>query len=297
MSCTPPTAACIDRRQHLRLRGYLPIPLYGKAPVLKEWQKLTVISRDMIELWAKVWPDAHNTGALTRWMPTLDLDITNEDAAVAIEELVREHFSEHGDVLVRIGNPPKRAIPFRTNAPFKKITANLIAPNGNAEKIEFLGDGQQIVVDGIHPETRRPYTWFGGVPWNVPHAELPYIHPHEAVELVDKAAEILITEFNYKPARTVANGRDAHANPAGEDFWRTLIDNILHGCALHDSLRDLTAALIKSGMNNGSTIHLLRALMELAPVPDDERWDARYRSIPRLVDDAVRKWGHGHENR
>src|SRR5262249_61406682 len=65
MSCSPPTAACIDRRQHLRLTGYLPIPLYGKAPVLKEWQKLTVISRDMIELWAKVWPDAHNTGALT----------------------------------------------------------------------------------------------------------------------------------------------------------------------------------------------------------------------------------------
>src|SRR5262249_33254025 len=180
-------AACIDRRQHLRLRGYLPIPLYGKAPVLKEWQKLTVISHDMIELWAKVWPDAHNTGALTRWMPTLDLDITCEPATIAIEDLVREHFSEHGDVLVRIGNPPKRAIPFRTNTPFKKITTNLIAPNGNAEKIEFLGDGQQIVVDGIHPETRRPYTWFGGVPWNVPHTELPYIHPHEAAEWVDKA--------------------------------------------------------------------------------------------------------------
>jgi hypothetical protein len=209
----------MNRRQQLRLNGYLPLPLYGKAPVLKEWQKLTVISHAMIELWDKIFPDAHNTGCLTRWMPTLDLDIFCEPATIAIEELVREHFSESGYVLVRIGNPPKRAIRFRTNTPFKKITINLIAPDGSkGQKIEFLGDGQQIVVDGIHPETKRPYTWFGGVPWNVPHAELPYIHPHEAVELVDKAAEILITEFNYKPAHTVANGRDAHANPAGEAY-------------------------------------------------------------------------------
>jgi hypothetical protein len=290
MSCTPPIATCIDRRQHLRLRGYLPIPLYGKTPVLKEWQRLTVISNDMITLWAKVFPDAHNTGCLTRYMPTLDLDIFCEPAVIAIEDLVREHFSEHGDVLVRIGNPPKRAIPFRTQQPFKKVVANLIAPNGNAEKIEFLGDGQQIVVDGIHPETKRPYTWFGGVPWNVPHAELPYIHPHEAVELVDKAAEILITEFNYKPARTVANGRDAHANPGGEDFWRTLVDNILHGRSLHDSINSLASMLVASGMNSGAAVHLIAALLELSDIPRDQRWQSRYRDIPRAIDTAYRKF-------
>jgi hypothetical protein len=54
-----------ERRQQLRTRGYMPIPLFGKVPPLKEWQKLTVISRDMIALWNKVWPDAINTGCLT----------------------------------------------------------------------------------------------------------------------------------------------------------------------------------------------------------------------------------------
>jgi Bifunctional DNA primase/polymerase, N-terminal len=159
-----------QRRQQLRANGYMPLPLFGKAPPLKEWQKLTVISRDMITLWSKVWPDAINTGCLTRSMPTLDLDILNEEAARAIEELTRERFEERGWFLVRIGKPPKRAIIFRTITPFRKITAPLIAPNGiNDEKIELLGDGQQLVVDGIHPETKQPYRWHGGEPWRYRH--------------------------------------------------------------------------------------------------------------------------------
>ena len=40
-----------QRRHQLRANGYMPLPLFGKAPPLKEWQKLTVISRDMITLW------------------------------------------------------------------------------------------------------------------------------------------------------------------------------------------------------------------------------------------------------
>ena len=39
----------------------------------------------------------------------------------AIEELVRERYEERGYVPVRIGKPPKRAIPFRTDEPFTKI--------------------------------------------------------------------------------------------------------------------------------------------------------------------------------
>jgi Bifunctional DNA primase/polymerase, N-terminal len=81
-----------QRRQQLRANGYMPLPLFGKAPPLKDWQKLTLISRDMITLWSKVWPDAINTGVLTRYMPALDIDILNEEAARAIEELTREKY-------------------------------------------------------------------------------------------------------------------------------------------------------------------------------------------------------------
>jgi hypothetical protein len=78
----------------------------------------------------QVWPDAINTGALTRNTPTLDLDIMHEPAAVAVEEFIGEYFEERGPILVRFGKAPKRAILFPTDTPFRKITAPLIAPNG-----------------------------------------------------------------------------------------------------------------------------------------------------------------------
>jgi Bifunctional DNA primase/polymerase, N-terminal len=195
-------AARTERRQQLRANGYMPIPLFGKVPPLKEWQKFTVISADMITLWEKVWPDAGNTGCLTRYMPTLDLDILNEAAARAIEDLVRERFEERGHILVRIGKAPKRAILFRTNTPFRKFVVAL----STDEKVEMLADGQQIVVDGEHPETRKPYRWFGGVPWDIAHTELPYLHEHEMRALVDDIVPILI-DHGYTRRLTTAFDR------------------------------------------------------------------------------------------
>ena len=113
-------------------------------------------------------------------MPTLDLDILNEDAARAIEELTRERYEERGRILVRIGKVPKRAIPFRTDEPFAKIIANVVASNGRAEKIEFLGDGQQVVAFGTHPETKQRYNWHGGEPGQIARVICPHICEDEA---------------------------------------------------------------------------------------------------------------------
>ena len=87
---------------------------------------------------------------------------------------MRERFEERGYFLVRIGKPPKRAIPFRTLEPFAKLTTNFEVPAGaDAEKIEFLCDGQQFVAHGIHPGTQKPYGWFGGDPTTISYDELP----------------------------------------------------------------------------------------------------------------------------
>jgi Bifunctional DNA primase/polymerase, N-terminal len=281
-----------QRRQQLRANGYMPLPLFGKAPPLKEWQKLTVISRDMITLWGKVWPDASNTGCLTRLMPTLDLDILGQDAAVAVEEFVSQSFIERGPILVRIGKAPKRAILFRTNTPFRKITAPLIAPNGiNDEKVELLGDGQQLVVDGVHPETRKPYAWFGGVPWDIAHAELPYLHEHEAHQLVEDVVRILADHGHAcaSPPRVITNGRGSADKSNGDERWHELIDNILLGRALHDSFRDLAAMLAASGMSPGPAKRLLQALGEQIE-PYDARVEARLRDIERAMDSAYAKY-------
>jgi hypothetical protein len=80
-----------------------------------------------------------NAGVLCRLTPFLDLGMKDQDAVLAAEGLVRGRFEDDVDIVVRIGWPPKRAIPFRTDTPFDKIVVNLTAPNGDKQKIEFLG--------------------------------------------------------------------------------------------------------------------------------------------------------------
>jgi hypothetical protein len=291
----------------LRLRlvraGFTPLPLYGKTPPtygknskrkgLPGWEKLENVTGQQIAMWARTWPDANNTGALTKLMPTLDIDICNEEAVRAIEQHVRKYYEDRGHILVRIGKPPKRAIPFKTNKPFAKILTNVVAPNGAQEKIEFLADGQQVVVDGIHPETGKRYRWHSGEPGQITLAELPDITEKEAQHLVDEIVELLVRDFNYQRAperpskRRKGNGK-GFVFEDGADDWQYLFDNVREGRELHDSLRDLAAKLIVSGTSAGAAVHQLRALMNASTTPHDARWEERFEDIARLVDSAER---------
>ena len=287
--------------------GYIPVPLFGKVPPaygknnqrkgMQNWQLLDNVTREQLEMWGKTWPDAINTGILTKRTPTFDADILSEEAARATEDFVRARVEQRGFVLVRRGLWPKFCIPFRTDNPFKKIVANIISPHGRTEKIEFLGDGQQVVAEGIHPDTGKPYTWFGGEPWSVAHDDLPSISEDEARQLVNDVVEMLCRDFGYarEAGRPKHNGGKAAAagsaaDRGGADDWQYLYDNILKGNALHDSLRDLAAKLIASGTSPGAAVNQLRALMEASTAPTDERWKERHADIPRLVDSAVAKF-------
>jgi len=279
----------LELRLHLHRNGYAPLPLIGKAPVLKNWQQKTETNAQEIALWPSIYPGATNTGALTRKMPTLDIDILNEEAARAAEEIAAAHYAEHGLVLVRIGKPPKRAIPFRTDEPFKKILVTLIAPNGAEEKIEFLGDGQQVVVAGLHPDVGQPYRWHGGDLWQTARGELPYIREAEAHAIVDEIVEMLCREYGYRRAAERPKKKErgnGHDRASGAEDWGYLYSNIYNGRALHDSLRDFAAKLIKSGTSGGAAVNQLRALMQTSTAPHDARWQERYDDIPRLVESA-----------
>jgi Protein of unknown function (DUF3987)/Bifunctional DNA primase/polymerase, N-terminal len=299
---TTDTAECIECRRKLMASGYSPIPLYGKEPPvygknnkrkgLARWQTLGDISDEQIKLWAKTWPDAINTGVLTRLVPALDLDLLNEEAAVAAEDYVRERYDEGGYVLTRIGRAPKRAILFRTNEPFDKIVVNLIAPNGSAEKIEFLCDGQQLVVDGIHPDTGRPYTWVRGAPGEIAREDLPYIREVEAQALVVELIELLTREFGYRATkdRPGKQGNNGASGDGGSADWQCLTERIRKGESLHDSLRDLAAKFIASGMDDRAVRNFLQSQMEGSTAPRDNRWRERYDEIPELVRSAVKKF-------
>jgi Bifunctional DNA primase/polymerase, N-terminal len=150
--------AVTSLRLQLRAAGFFPIPLSGKNPSPMEgWQTKRNTNADEIKLWAKLYEYNSNTGILAENCPGLDIDILDEDAAEAMEVLAREHFEEGGIITTRIGNWPKRLIPLRTSEPFRKLVRSFLAPDGSKHKIEILGEGQQWVALGDHPDTKAPY--------------------------------------------------------------------------------------------------------------------------------------------
>jgi Virulence-associated protein E/Primase C terminal 2 (PriCT-2)/Bifunctional DNA primase/polymerase, N-terminal len=210
-------------RLHLRKVGFHPIPVEGKAPHIEGWQNKFDSTADEIRLWTKSWHLAHNTGILAKFAPALDIDIMIEPAAEAVEMLAREFLEEHGDIHVRIGKPPKRLIPLRTDEPFVKLFCVFDDPSGKEHKIEFLGDGQQYVVDGIHPDTHKPYGWHGGELETIRREDLPYVRREDAKRLLDAATKLLVENFGFVLKNTnvsTANGsnppdpgKDPQADP------------------------------------------------------------------------------------
>ncbi|MCA1469795.1 AAA family ATPase [Bradyrhizobium sp. IC3195] len=280
-------------RKKLRTAGFSPLPIVGKRPPMEKWETKHDVNVDEIMLWDQIYPSARSTGILTSLAPTLDIDILNEEAAEAVEDLVRKRYEDRGRVLVRIGRAPKRAIPFRTERPFKKIEAKLIAPNGEtAEKIELLADGQQVLCFGSHPETNRPYLWFGGQPGDIRRDELPCLAEGEARQLVNDSADLLVRDFGYERVapRPKPIGGDVDADGASD--WQSLFRDILSGCGLHDALRNLAAKMIRAGATSGAVCNQLRALMHASSASRDERWRARYDEIPRLVQSAEKYREH-----
>jgi AAA domain-containing protein/bifunctional DNA primase/polymerase-like protein len=275
----------------LRLRllnnGFAPLPAAGKAIYLEGWQTAN-ITPEAIVSWERGRYQSHrNTGVRTKYTPAFDIDIKDQAAAGAVEAMVRDRFGGRGKVLLRIGMAPKRALLFRTETPFNKINRNLIAADGSTgQKFEFLGDGQQIVVDGIHPDTQRPYTWYGGTPWAVPASALPLITEAEARALVDDATALLVERFGYRHANPKCGTAGEGKNALDLD---TLEANILHGIELHDSLRDLAWFLVLAGTPRDVAMRHLRTLMKASAAPRDDRWQDRYDSIRRLVDSAMKK--------
>jgi len=127
--------------------------------------------------------------------PFLDVDVMDPGIAQAIEQAIVQAL---GQSPKRIGRAPKFAMPFRLGGSHLSKMIIHLRRGGEqlTDKVELLGDGNQVVIAGTHPGTREPYSWSlnggpaGGleVLAGIPHHELPEI---SAARIIDVLLPVL----------------------------------------------------------------------------------------------------------
>src|SRR5262249_32310630 len=106
------TQSVTARRLAMLANNYQPIPIKGKAAYLTGWSGI-VPTEALIHDWERKGENA-GTGILTRTTPAIDIDILDEATANDLEEFTHGFFNGAGRLLRRVGQPPKRALLFRT---------------------------------------------------------------------------------------------------------------------------------------------------------------------------------------
>jgi hypothetical protein len=214
--------AICERRVRYVKAGYEAIPCIDKRPVLANWPT-TIININAPASWSTTYPDATNTGIRTKHTPAVDIDIHDAAMAEQIENVLHACFPQQ-PLLVRYGQPPKRLIPFRCEIPFtKRMIRFKASETSTIHKVEVLGDGQQFIADGVHPDTGKAYTWQGGDLLSVPHDQLPLLDEATARRFLRKAAAVMATagwtevgkgngKTNNKAGSTTIYGRTALKN-------------------------------------------------------------------------------------
>jgi hypothetical protein len=209
-----PDQSLAGLRRSLISNGFCPIPVRGKRPIIKGWSALQPIDSD-VESLIETYPDHTNTGLLTGRLVAIDIDILDLDVAMRFEELVTA--MPGGErALRRVGLAPKSMFIFRTDEAHDKLATGEYAIGGRKCQIEVLGEGQQFVAFGTHPDTGRPYEWTTASPLDVRFDELPEIQPETILAFMEKA-EGLLAEAGV-PLKAPAKVRAA--SQSGTTFWQ-----------------------------------------------------------------------------
>lgn len=149
----------------------------GKVPAVKRrdgwmgfhnWRESRA-TPDQLALWS-AW--GAGVGMQGRRFPALDIDVDDEKLADALHA---EAVAALGDAPTRFGRGPRRILVYtgeghpKRRLAFRKQSGTLDATGQGdvrqlekPQAVEFLGTGQQYVVEGIHPKTGRPYVWRDG---------------------------------------------------------------------------------------------------------------------------------------
>ena len=165
--------------------GYDITPVKGKAAYLPGWT-----DRPPEALNYQSHADA-SIGVLTGGAHNLvavDIDVLDPFTEGQIETLIGD---ELGEAPRRIGNAPKSLFLFRCTEPFLKTKTGVYDIDGDDSAVEVLGEGQQFVALGIHPDTLKPYLWPDDSLTDLTPGDLTAVTPEQLHAFLDGCRNIL----------------------------------------------------------------------------------------------------------
>jgi hypothetical protein len=296
------------KRAAAHANGFPLVQCDGKRPVEPSWQLKPVTAEELVT-WG-----TRETGSLAKNTPGIDYDILDPDAVEALVNATRDWFDGRGTILQRVGRFPKCLIPLRTSQPFPKIQVVLRGPNGVRHKIEVLGDGQQYIIDGTHPETGEPYTWRDDLsPMTVRRDDLPEVDEAEVRQLVDYAIDLLITQFGFSVVHAAPSPEPRpneiptnHAPVDVEARFAAMEYQGADGSGINDTLKSTFGAMLRKGEHPNDVFRravdevMMKAPPEWSRAKEETRVAKGVLSTLRFLqrehpgpDDGVPDWLHG----
>jgi Bifunctional DNA primase/polymerase, N-terminal len=200
-----------------------PIVSAGKRPVGHDWRQKAL--RDPpAAVTGAVSRSAPNTGILADQLAAVDIDVPVQPLADKIVHRIERRLGP--TPLVRIGRAPKILLVYRRETPHPKlIIPELYLPDGSEDRIkvqvEVLGEGQQFVADGIHPDTRKPYTWTDGSPADTPIVDLPIVTEDMLRDMLEEV-EWLLREAGAVEKEKPPRRPSRDPSQGGSDFFRNV---------------------------------------------------------------------------
>ena len=175
----------------LQQKGYdpVPIPLRRKAIFDKGWQQNDYTETIEHPTFRE---GKRGVSHRTRAAPAIDVDVVDPDIANQLAEFLHDK----GFLARRYGLRPKFACIGQWPAAAEKKRTSAAYECG---KIEILGDGQQLVMFNIHPDTNEPYEWTDELK---PVRELPLVTEDLIEELFDLFETLAAASYQLVEARS-----------------------------------------------------------------------------------------------
>lgn len=156
VSVVPPGAP-LSERTKLRLEDRGKVPgLHGRHG----WYGFDWMKHETTADEAATW-EGHgaNLGLRATRFPAIDIDVTDREIRDFIQGLADRHL---GPAPARTGRAPKLLLVYKLaegQSPMTRRRLWFKGADGRDHLVELLGHGQQYVVEGTHPVTRKPYSW------------------------------------------------------------------------------------------------------------------------------------------